>query len=323
MARARNIKFGFFTNDELVELPFETRLLFIGLWCIADREGRLVDRPKKIKMEVFPADDVDCEKSLVLLADSGFINRYRVGNYKVIEILKFTQHQAPHSTEKDSALPDVDGYFTVNERSKNGGITGTFSKIKQGTDTNNVKPPLEPVTPPSNNALNPDCGILIPDSGYPIPDSPIPESLQKQPTAPAVAAPAKKVAEPKDEPNPLNLATWQAYKQAYTDRYSVPPIRDAATNAKIKSIVKGLGEEAPLVAAFFVSHNGARYVAGMHQIGFMATDYAKLRTEWATNTRMTQTKAQQSDKTATNLDAFAPLIAEARAREEAERNGND
>ena len=31
MARARNIKPGFFTNDELVELPFATRLLFIGL----------------------------------------------------------------------------------------------------------------------------------------------------------------------------------------------------------------------------------------------------------------------------------------------------
>lgn len=148
------------------------------------------------------------------------------------------------------------------------------------------------------------------------------QEQEKLAPASAVAA-AKKAAEPKDEPNPLNLETWQAYKQAYTNRYSVPPVRDAATNAKIKSIVKGLGEETPLVAAFFVSHNGARYVAGMHQIGFMATDYAKLRTEWATNTRMTQTKAQQADKTATNLDAFAPLIAEARAREEAERNGND
>lgn len=317
MARARNIKFSFFTNDELVELPFETRLLFIGLWCIADREGRLVDRPKKIKMEVFPSDDVDCEKSLALLAGRGFINRYRVGIHKVIEILKFIQHQKPHSTEKDSALPDAAGFLTVNERSKNGGVTGVASKVKMAVEVNNVKPPLEPVNPASDNALNVECGMWNPDLLNP--DLLNPEPLKEQPPAPAAAAPAKKAAEPKDEPNPLNLATWQAYKQAYTDRYSVAPIRDAATNAKIKSIVKGLGEEGPPVAAFFVSHNGARYVAGMHQIGFMATDYAKLRTEWATNTRMTQTKAQQADKTATNLDAFAPLIAEARAREEAER----
>ncbi len=151
------------------------------------------------------------------------------------------------------------------------------------------------------------------------PDS---ESTKSQPIAPADAATGKKSAEPKEEPNPLNLETWLSYKHAYTDRYSVPPIRDAATNAKIKSIVKTLGAEAPAVAAFFVSHNGSRYVAAMHQIGFLSVDCAKLRTEWATNSRMTQTKALQADKTATNLDAFAPLIAAAKAREQAEREAN-
>jgi hypothetical protein len=145
---------------------------------------------------------------------------------------------------------------------------------------------------------------------------------EEKPLASATAATSKKPAAPKEEPNPLNLQTWQAYKQAYTERYSVPPVRDAATNAKIKLIVKALGEEGPPVAAFFVFHNGSRYVAGMHQIGFLATDYAKLRTEWATNCRMTQTKALQADKTATNLDAFAPLIAAAKAKEEAERIAN-
>lgn len=138
--------------------------------------------------------------------------------------------------------------------------------------------------------------------------------------ASAAAVAPKKTVEQKEEPNPFNLLTWQAYKEAYTQRYSVPPIRDAATNAKIKAIVKGLGEEAPQVAAYFVWHNGARYVAGMHQIGYLHTDYAKLRTEWATNTAMTQAKARQADNTATNLDAFGPLIAAARAREQSEGN---
>lgn len=140
---------------------------------------------------------------------------------------------------------------------------------------------------------------------------------EKQPLAPAVAIAPKKSAESKEEPNPLNLETWQSYKQAYSDRYGVAPVRDAATNAKIKAIVKALGCEAPAVAAFFVFHNGSRYVAGMHQIGLLSVDYAKLRTEWATNTRMTATKALQADKTQTNFDAFAPLIAEAEARERA------
>lgn len=56
MARARNIKPGFFKNELLAEMPPEIRLLFMGLWCIADREGRFEERPKKIKMELFPCD---------------------------------------------------------------------------------------------------------------------------------------------------------------------------------------------------------------------------------------------------------------------------
>lgn len=47
MARARNIKPGFFINEDLVELPFSTRLLFAGLWIIADREGRLGERDRR------------------------------------------------------------------------------------------------------------------------------------------------------------------------------------------------------------------------------------------------------------------------------------
>ena len=60
MARARNIKPAFFKNETLVELPVETRLLFIGLWTLADREGRLEDRPKRIKMEIYPAKRENC-----------------------------------------------------------------------------------------------------------------------------------------------------------------------------------------------------------------------------------------------------------------------
>jgi hypothetical protein len=164
VARARNIKPGFFTNDELVELPFATRLLFIGLWTIADREGRIVDRPKKIKMEIFPADDVDCDQALSDLAAAGFITRYQADGLKVIEIANFAKHQAPHSTEKDSALPDLEGFYTVNERNKSGGITGKSKKEKASAPESNVNPTLDDVNPPSHNALIPDSPILNPES---------------------------------------------------------------------------------------------------------------------------------------------------------------
>ena len=105
MARARNIKPGFFLNEELGVLPPLVRILFAGLWCIADRDGRLEDRPKRIKMEVLPYDDCDVDMLLDILDKSGFIKRYEEKGIKCIQILNFSKHQHPHYSEKPSILP--------------------------------------------------------------------------------------------------------------------------------------------------------------------------------------------------------------------------
>ncbi len=120
MARARNIKPGFFANPELVELPFATRLLFIGLWTLADRAGRLEDRPKKIKMSVFPADDVDVGECLDSLAKAGFLVRYECDGERYIQILAFDKHQHPHKDEKASTIPAPGGHHasTVQHQSR-------------------------------------------------------------------------------------------------------------------------------------------------------------------------------------------------------------
>jgi len=109
MARARNIKPGFFRNADLVELPFEARLLFIGLWTIADRAGRLEDRPKQIKMELFPADNMDCDALLGLLAGIRMIERYKAGGNRYLQVVNFGKHQNPHKDEKQSTIPQNDG----------------------------------------------------------------------------------------------------------------------------------------------------------------------------------------------------------------------
>ena len=166
MARARNIKPGLFSNELLVELPAFDRLAFIGLWCLADREGRLEDRVKRIKIELFPCDDYDVDTGLSRLADAGFISRYQVAGFSVIEIVNFQKHQSPHGSEKDSILPDINGYLTVYERKKNVVVAGSQRKVLVTELEINVKESLEPVNPPFDNALIPDCGILIPDSGF-------------------------------------------------------------------------------------------------------------------------------------------------------------
>lgn len=106
MSRARNIKPGFFRNEELVELPIAGRLLFIGLWCEADRRGILEDRPKKLKLNILPFDDCDPDALLEELKERGFIERYAVNGARCIKVVNFSKHQNPHQNEKDSDLPD-------------------------------------------------------------------------------------------------------------------------------------------------------------------------------------------------------------------------
>ena len=105
MARARSIKPGFFKNEELVDIDPFGRLLFIGLWMMADREGRLDDRPKKIKMEIFPCDNCDIDNLLSQLNEKGFILRYEIDGEKYIQIINFSKHQKPHMNEKASEIP--------------------------------------------------------------------------------------------------------------------------------------------------------------------------------------------------------------------------
>ena len=179
MPRARNIKPGFFKNEDLAECSPWARLCFAGLWTMADREGRLEDRPKRIKGELFPYDSVEVPPLLDELECWGFIRRYQVGGERFILIVKFVEHQAPHGTEKDGSIPDENGFVKVHERSKNGYITGSVRlephalTVKAPDQTATLAPPdnkaLTVNDPPAgggHNSLIPDSGFLIPDSGF-------------------------------------------------------------------------------------------------------------------------------------------------------------
>lgn len=162
MARSRNIKPGFFTNEDLVELDFATRLLFAGLWTVADRDGRLQDRPKKIKIDIFPADNLDIDAMLQALHNGKFIVRYEIYGSKFIQISNWTKHQNPHHTEKASEIPGINAVLTV-------------------------KPTLDNTQAPKQD------GECLADSLLLIPDSLIPDSLIEIPqAAPATPAPVTK-----------------------------------------------------------------------------------------------------------------------------------
>ena len=113
MPRARLLKPGFFKNELLAELSAYHRLCFAGLWTLADREGRLEDRPERIKAELFPYEKAVTVKAVdTMLHDlqsTGFILRYGVppnanGAQGYIAVLTFLEHQTPHHREPPSRI---------------------------------------------------------------------------------------------------------------------------------------------------------------------------------------------------------------------------
>jgi hypothetical protein len=105
--RARTLKPGFFKNENLCECTPLCRILFAGLWCLADRDGRLEDRPKRIKAEALPYDDIDVDALLDMLQSGGFIIRYSVDGLRCIQIVSFSKHQHLHRNEPQSMLPPM------------------------------------------------------------------------------------------------------------------------------------------------------------------------------------------------------------------------
>ena len=151
--RARNIKPGFFTDEELLELPPLTRILFAGLWCLADRAGRLPDKPRRIKIEVLPCDDCDVDAALQSMHDRGLILRYEVDGVHYIQIENFLKHQNPHVKEVASVIPPPDGQ-------------------NENLLLSNGEHSASTVQAPCEHHANPaDSGFLIPDSGSLISDS--------------------------------------------------------------------------------------------------------------------------------------------------------
>jgi len=291
MARARNLKPGFFRDAALVELPVETRLLFPGLWTLADRAGRMEDKPKQIKMEIYPADAFDVDAMLSQLHVAGLIIRYEVDGKRFIQIKNFLKHQNPHRDEKESEIP---------------GPCEPHAPM--------VVPPCKPYgNPASTYLLTPDSFNLSPDSLDSEPESNQAESKSLQPATPAAA---KKRPGDETELQAVCRKTWHAYSEAYAERYGAPPVRNARVSTNVKQFCQRVSAaEAPAIAAFFVGHNASFYVGKGHAVGLLLADAEKLRTEWVTQRTITTTQAQQADRTLANGNVWNKVIGEIKERE--------
>jgi hypothetical protein len=149
--RARQIKPGLLRNDLLGAADPHITILFAGLWMMADREGRLEDRPLRICAEAFPYRRRVTEKRvdawLTWLHDNSLIGRYIVNGQRYIQVLAFSKHQNPHKDEKASTIPAL-----------------TPKSHSAGTLSAPSSTPCTLYKSTESATLTPDSGLLTPDS---------------------------------------------------------------------------------------------------------------------------------------------------------------
>lgn len=116
MGRIRSIKPDLFLDDRFHDVECEAcekhglplyalRLFWIGLWTQADREGRFKWRPKRLKLQLFPYDDIDVGVLLQALTSGRYIKHYLIDGQEVGAICDWHQHQRVRNDELKSALP--------------------------------------------------------------------------------------------------------------------------------------------------------------------------------------------------------------------------
>ena len=177
MARARNIKPSLFKNEVLgVADPIYT-IVFQGLWVLADKEGRLEDRPLRIKAEILPyRDGINMDEILNWLNENGFIYRYseRIGTSSenigsargkhFIQIINFKKHQNPHKNETESEIPAPD-FLQGKKAEEEKEVQQPIEEKEENKSTERIGTSSENIGSARADSLNliPDSPILIPE----------------------------------------------------------------------------------------------------------------------------------------------------------------
>lgn len=122
MARIRTVKPELFRHETLYEAEIKNklplRLSYIGLFTACDREGRFKWKPKTLKLDVLPYDDVDFSRVLDALVTHGFIVKYEFEGDQFGCIPTWSQHQVINNRESTSLLPSLEESTTCTRDSR-------------------------------------------------------------------------------------------------------------------------------------------------------------------------------------------------------------
>ena len=129
MARIRTVKPELFRHEALFEAEQQSklplRLAYIGLFTACDREGRFKWKPRALKLDVLPYDQVDFSRVLDALVTHGFIVKYAFEGDEFGCIPSWSQHQVINNRESTSLLPSPEESTTCTHESRVGDASVT------------------------------------------------------------------------------------------------------------------------------------------------------------------------------------------------------
>ena len=112
MGRIRTVKPELFKHEDLFDLEQQSglpiRTAFMGLFTCCDKEGRFKWRPRALKLDILPYDEIDFSRVLDALMTRGFVVKYEVEGEFFGFIPTFSKHQVINNRESDSELPAPD-----------------------------------------------------------------------------------------------------------------------------------------------------------------------------------------------------------------------
>lgn len=160
MARIRSIKPTFWKSRAVRKLSDAEKLVWVGLWNIADDLGRLMDEPSLIAGELWALAyaDEQVESALSGLASKGRIIRYTVEDDGFIQITGWGEHQKisnPTASTIPEPLASVSGGLTNDSAGR-----GRERKGKEGrgiASEESLTSPPEPFCPDHPRGTRSSC----------------------------------------------------------------------------------------------------------------------------------------------------------------------
>lgn len=105
-----------------------------------------------------------------------------------------------------------------------------------------------------------------------------------------------------------NRLIFNAYRNAYFNRYKVEVKKHQKINGQVSTLRKQLGvKEAIEVINFFLSHNESFYLKKTHDFGLCLQDATTLRTQMLRNQPVTSTMVRQFEKSNSSQETLSQL----------------